>query len=198
LKSDADATDLVARLKAIPGVAGIGASDLLVAGDPYCSVLALLARPEMRSMSAAAQDATLIGRPAQARVLKLSKGMPIELHWNTPDFPAFVYVDYYSSDGKVFHLLPSRDFGREMFPPGKPVGIGRPGDPGPQLRVAPPFGLDVVVVLESSVRLFDEDRPAGGERANAYLSALQEAIDRSSANLAYEYQLVFTSGVGGQ
>ena len=90
----------------------------------------------------------------------LTRGEPVKLHLKAPDFPAFLYVDYFSSDGKVFHLVPNRDYGDEPFTPGEPFGLGNPGDPGPQLRVAPPFGLDMAVVLASSERLFDETPPA--------------------------------------
>ena len=201
LKSDTDQADLVARIKAVPGVATVGTSGLIVGGDHYCSVFSTLARPGMTRIGEQETSPGLIGNPAQSAVLRLTKGMPIELQSKTPDFPAFVYVDYYSSDGNVFHLLPSRDFGRETFPPGTQLRIGHPGDPGPQPRVAPPFGLDMVVVLDSSMRLFDTERPAA-EPAETYLAALKAAVDRAvdsgSAKLAYEYQLVFTSEIGGQ
>jgi hypothetical protein len=200
VKTDADRADLLARIEAIPGVKAISAGNLYIVGEPYCDVLNLLARAD-RSREQRS-DIKEIGNPAQAGVMRLTRGEAVRLHLKAPDFPAFLYVDYFSSDGKVFHLVPNQDDPDVPFSPGERFGLGNPGDPGPQVRVAPPFGLDMVVALGSSERLFDEGRPPA-EDARTYLTELAAAIDRvkhdhPDLKLEYAYHLIFTSEAASQ
>jgi hypothetical protein len=195
VKTDADRADLLPQISAIPGVKTISAASLYIVGEPYCDVLTLLARAD-RSREQRG-DIKEIGNPAQAGVMRLTRGEPVKLNLKAPDFPAFLYVDYFSTDGKVFHLVPNRDYGDEPFAPGERFGLGNPGDPGPQVRVAPPFGLDMVVALGSSERLFDDKRPRAEEAHYTYLAALAAAIDRVKQDhpglkLEYAYHLIFT------
>lgn len=200
VKTDADRGDLLAQIAQIPGVKTITDANLYIVGEPYCDVLTLLARAD-RSREQRG-DIKEIGNPAQAGVMRLTRGEPVKLQLKAPDFAAFLYVDYFSSDGKVFHLVPNRDYGDGPFTPGERFGLGNPGDPGPQVRVAPPFGLDMIVALGSSERLFTEPRPPA-EDAHAYLAALAATIDRVKQDnpqlkLEYAYHLIFTSEAASQ
>ena len=193
---------LLERIAAIPGVEKVGASRLSVVGEPYCNVLALLTRADLVRSKEQRQDLTSIGNTAQSGILRLTKGEPIKLNLKAPDFNSFIYVDYFSSDGTVHHLVPGRNYGRDAFPAGKRFGIGHPGDLGPPIRVAPPFGLDMMVALGSSERLFDDLRPPD-EDASTYLKDVAAAIDsvrkvHPDAALEYAYYLIFTSDTPSQ
>ena len=197
VQSEADLRDLLAKISATAGVKIVDSSDLYVVGEPYCRVLTFLSRSDMTRSDEQREVIASIGQPAQSGVLNLFAGMPIEIDLRAPDFSAYIYVDYYTSDGKVFHLLPAPGLGQELFRPDQRFELGGASDVGRRLTVAPPFGLDMVVALGSSKPLFDKERPAA-ETSAGYIAALDSVIDRAKAadpdlRLEYAYHLIFTS-----
>jgi hypothetical protein len=108
-----------------------------------------------------------------------------------------VYVDYFTADGRVYHLLPTANLLDHRLRPNERLTIGGRNGRGVKATIGPPFGLDVVVALASDVPLFPRGRPVA-EPANTYLADLAatvaEAHRREPAlQLEYSYYLIQTT-----
>jgi Protein kinase domain/Domain of unknown function (DUF4384) len=91
------------------------------------------------------------------------------------DFPAYIQVDYLSSDGSVAHMFPTRNSPDRPVDPGVTVSVdqlakGRWG-------AGTPFGTDMMVAVASSVPLFAPRRLEADDKIRAYVPALQAAIE---------------------
>ncbi len=101
-------------------------------------------------------------------------GERLVLDINTPTYKSLLYVDYFDHEGNVVHMMPSPG---EEFNQGEPrtsFQLGEEGDIG-LWEIAPPFGTDMIVVLASSVPLFDGARRQV-EDANDYRAALGKRL----------------------
>jgi hypothetical protein len=202
LRSPADRDELLERLVQVPGVSRVEASDVHIIGDPYCRVLAFLGRPEFVRSDEQHADISAIGDPVQASVDRFDAGTPLELQMIAPDFPSYIYVDYFAVDGNVYHLLPTADLEEARFAPDEQFGLGGRYERGLKVTIAPPFGLDLILAIGSSEPLFEEVRPTVEDAAN-YLAALGTAIDETQAEnpglrLEYAYHLIYTGPAPGQ
>jgi serine/threonine protein kinase len=93
-----------------------------------------------------------------------------------PGFESYVYVDYYSLDGGVLHMLPNVSYPENQGAAGIEVSLGD-ADSARNWSIAAPFGTEMVVVLTSPVPLFEESREEV-EFADTYLSALRQNLER--------------------
>ncbi|MFO1025536.1 MAG: protein kinase [Acetobacteraceae bacterium] len=92
-----------------------------------------------------------------------------------PDFQAYLVVDYFSSDGEVLHLLPVAGGQIRAEAPNATVAVlDRMKQ---RLEAGPPFGVDVMVAIASSVPLFPAPPARSVESARDYIAALTAAID---------------------
>jgi eukaryotic-like serine/threonine-protein kinase len=91
----------------------------------------------------------------------------------TPDFPAWLQVDYFSSDGGVAHLHPTALGPARQIASRTPVTLGDTAHE--RWQVDAPFGTDMVVAIASSTPLFSAPRPAN-ETTDAYIQALRTAL----------------------
>jgi predicted component of type VI protein secretion system len=93
----------------------------------------------------------------------------------------FLYVDFFDTDGKVVHMLPTALRPNNRVTANERVTLGvEPGKAGRSDRVyiiSPPFGTGLVVALASQRPLFAEPRPEQ-EDAGGYLAALAGALVR--------------------
>ena len=71
----------------------------------------------------------------------------LALNLVAPDYPAYYYVDYYDNDNNVIHLLPSQVFPVNQVSPRQRLRIGGTE----KYAINPPFGLDLVIAVGSSV-----------------------------------------------
>jgi hypothetical protein len=201
LSSQGDRSKLLDDLSQIAGVTAVEASSLGILGRPYCEILGFLGRPELALSSderpaPAPAAASAPVRPPPA-VQRLVENDPLRLQLRSPDFPSHIYIDYFSSDGTVAHLLPAKGLRDNRFDAKAQVTIGDMDSRALRVVVKPPFGLDIVLALASSEPLFQELRPPQ-EDASGYLSALGFAIDRLRARndavrLEYSYHLIETA-----
>jgi hypothetical protein len=196
LRSEADRSDLLARLSDVPGVAKVIPSDLHVIGEPYCRVLTFLDHPSLVLSEEQREKISAIGDPIQASVDRFMQGTILERHMNAPDFESYIYVDYFAVDSKVYHLLPVRSIEEGHFQPDEQFVLGGRDGRGLKVTIAPPFGVDLILAIGSSEPLFSEVRPKI-ERAADYLTALASAIDAArqahpDLQLEYTYHLVYT------
>ena len=105
-------------------------------------------------------------------------------------FDGYVYVDYYTADGMVGHLLPNPQEPMRLFPPNQSFTVGDLRGPR-QWQILAPFGLELVTVIASKDRLFSRPR-YDPESAGAYISELRQALPRdlSNAQVAATFYLI--------
>lgn len=197
LSSAAERARLIEQVSGIAGLRKIVNQDLYVVGQPYCHVLSFLGQPPLAQSTDQRFGPGAIGQPAQSGVVRFAGGMPLELQLVTPTFPSYVRVDYFTSDGQVYHLLPATGLSDDSLPPNRQVTIGGAKGRGLKARIGPPYGLDLVVALASDQPLALGGRPAA-ETGHEYLQALQSAVERvqrqnSKSRLEFSYYLVLTA-----
>ena len=92
---------------------------------------------------------------------------------------SYLYVDYFETDGRVVHLLPTRLRADNRVAPEQPVALGAEPDKARRnervYRVAAPYGTGMVIALSSRRKLFAAARPEQ-EDARAYLAALADVL----------------------
>ncbi len=196
IRSSEDRDRLVATLTAIDGVKQVVNRNLYIVGEPYCRVLAFLGQPGLTKSSDQRQGLEMLGSPAQSGVVRLKAGMPLELKLAGPAFTAYIYVDYFTADGRVYHLLPTRNLEEQRVEPNEAFAVGGSRGRGLKATIGPPFGLDMVVAVASTRRLFPDVRPTS-EDAKGYLSAFDAALAEArrrdpGVQLEYAYYLVQT------
>ncbi len=175
---------VLARMTELLGSSRVEAGELAVVERPHCATLSGIAETGIDHHPALDGKGTATGV-----VRRYLSDDSVRLKLTTPEFPAYLYVDYFDRQGWVIHLVPNLYGGAMRFDPDSTVGIG--GDD--RLTAAPPYGIDLVVAVASSKPLFNEMRPRK-ESAERYLDALRNAIARRrSADAwqgAYSYILV--------
>ncbi len=194
VRSRADADSLEAKLSSIMDGQNVDRSALRVLGEPYCRVLGFLDRPEfVRSTDQSHNEETLTAGATVGTVRTFFGGQELQLELVTPDFGSEIVVDYFVADGTVVHLFPAKP-GEGRFAPAKRVQIGGKDGVGRRVTIAPPYGMDLIVAIASSERLFDPRRPVQ-ENASGYLDALSETLARSAkgtGKIEYTYYVVLT------
>ncbi|HKH26837.1 MAG TPA: DUF4384 domain-containing protein [Sphingomicrobium sp.] len=197
LRSAEERRQLVKSLSGIPGVRRVVDAGLHIVGDPYCRLLNFLAAEGVTRSEDQRFDEAALGAPTQAAVVKLSAGMPLDLALVAPEFPSHVYVDYFTADGGVYHLLPAEKVNDNMFKPDEHFGIGAKYGRGRRATIGPPYGLDVVLALATSRPLALKPRPVA-EPADRYLGILADEIRDArrrdpTVRVEYAYYLIYTS-----
>lgn len=176
----------------------------LTAGDTDPDSLALLAQDLLTGQRAAVEieraspalcdPLTLIG-PLRSANAGLAAPLSIHLKGTTgflfeggqnlmfdiaaPDFPAYLQVDYFTSDGDVIHLLPNPLEISGRVESGSVRRLGERGAGGRFWTVGPPYGHELIVVIASPTPLFAAPRPEA-EAAASYLPALKQALDSAA------------------
>jgi hypothetical protein len=127
---------------------------------------------------------TAIAWPRLARLYprrtshRLSYGEELMIQVQTPAEPSHLIVDYFTADGMVVHLRAAAG-GSTRLAPFTEIVVGDPLD-GSSLRIGPPSGNEVILVLASTAPLFSTARPPT-EKADAYLAELDAALGQSAA-----------------
>lgn len=112
---------------------------------------------------------------------RLAEGEPLVIRARVPRDPRHLTVDYFTADGMVVHLRQSEP-GEPPHPPFEEVLVGDPLS-GPALRIAAPFGDELVLVLAGAAPLLATARPAV-EEAGAYLDALEGALGDQESSVS--------------
>ena len=156
---------------ALPAGAKDKSYDLRLAAfdGPYCGVVDLI-------RAAALQPVTLTLRN-NATVLKKDDDIVPQIAM--PDFPAWLTLDYFQSDGGVTHLHPTALGPAKQEAAGSRITLG--GTPKERWQVDTPFGTDMIVAIASAQPLFAAPRPDDDTGAG-YVEALQRALDAAKAN----------------
>lgn len=174
--------EVVAGIQAQIGPAIPVGDNLLVLPEPQCDLLLAVATLGLPQSTEQSDDPLVVGQAAHADLFQLVGGDALSLRFKAPDYPSFVYVDYYDSSGTVWHLLPRDGRPLTLLEPAAWVDLNAQEElaSGAFLRVGPPYGQDIAVALASNSRIFDAPRPLS-EPASEYLTDLTEALTRLGA-----------------
>ncbi|MQX35714.1 DUF4384 domain-containing protein [Roseospira navarrensis] len=181
--NDAVRADIQARVAAIVGEAFGVRADVLLLPEPQCAVLARLDALPMAQSADQADTPLTVGAAAHAGIRRFRDGETLTLTVESPDFPAWIHMDYFDSGGQVIHLTPGPLAPYRFEDPARTFTFGDPADvgSGPRLTIAPPFGQEVVLVFGTSRPLeIAPDRPTV-EPAAPYLERLGRRLDAMHA-----------------
>jgi hypothetical protein len=149
---------------------------------PQCGALSGISTVGLPQSTDQITNPLLLGADAQARVLSYSGGEKLFFDLTAPDYPAYVYVDYFDAAGDVIHLSPNATVPLQVARPKSAlrVGTNSPEDPGLQITVGPPYGQEIAVAFAASSPLYEGLRPLS-EAAPGYLDFLREQIATAKA-----------------
>lgn len=74
---------------------------------PQCGALAGIASVGLPQSTDQITNPLLVGADAHARVLDYSGGERLFFDLTAPDYPSYIYVDYFDAGGAVLHLTPN-------------------------------------------------------------------------------------------
>lgn len=154
------------------------AGDLLHLPRPQCGALAGIAAAGLPQSTDQFTDARLVGQAAHAREYRYSEGQRLGFDLTAPDYPAFVYVDFFDADGQVIHLVPNSIAPLEQHAAQSLFDVGRSGDLN--ITIGPPFGQEIAVAFAASSPLYDGLRPLR-ESAGPYLDFMKDQIAQARA-----------------
>jgi hypothetical protein len=140
---------------------------------PQCDVLAGLGDVGLPQSEEQFTDPQVVGESGWVREYAFEAGDRLTIDLEAPDYPSYVYVDYYDGDGNVLHLVPNDTRPLERIEPGALFSVGR--EDGFELRIAPPFGQDIAVALAVERPLYEGLRPTV-EPAGGYLDFLAQRL----------------------
>jgi len=158
--------------------ADIKVSDnILILPRPQCGALAGIGNVGLPQSTDQITNPLLIGEDTQARVLDYVKDDRLWFDVTAPDYPAYVYVDFFDAGGNVLHLAPNDQVPLSRIDPASALRVGarEDGDPGMQIFVGPPYGQEIAVAFAASEPLYDGLRPMV-EPAGPYLEWLKDRV----------------------
>jgi hypothetical protein len=199
-----ESPEQLARLRGVVqslrGITYINDTSVRIVEAPFCEVMDLL---EPLQKHAAAHDFGLKVRLVNKEGKKLPvyvQGENLIIEVTTPaQFASFVYVDYYSTDGKVQHLFPTLLDALNFLPPRSVYTVGQP-DGQHDLKPLPPFGRELIAVMATKQPLvFTPKVPRyDPEPAGLYLDQLRQAFphDLAQAEIAAIFYTIETRKTG--
>jgi hypothetical protein len=137
-----------------------------------CEVLEVYRAPWLASQGRA--DAAQLRAPVAGQ--RLREGDPLVVAVVAPAFDAYLYLDYFTLDGKVVHMVPGPRFAENRMLARATATIGELA----QWRAAPPLGRELLVMAQTSQPLFTRERPEI-EPAADYLRAVRDALQALQA-----------------
>ena len=155
----------------------------------YCQTLELYA-PYWRA-NRDAGFGTAIGTPKEDNAFVAGERLVLDI--STPTYNSSLYVDYFDHEGNVVHMMPSPGEEYNQGDPRKSFQLGEAGDIG-LWEVAPPFGIDMIVVLATSAPLFEGPR-GQLEEADSYRAAVRKrlkALESSQAKISADFVVITT------
>ena len=163
--------------------ASIPLSDqLLILPRPQCAALAGIAGIGLPQSTEQLTNPRVIGEGGFARTYTYANGERLELDLQAPDYPGYIYVDYFTADGMVLHLQPNEVVGLDRVDPKSAQSVGRriADQPSLDITIGPPFGQEIAAAFATSVPLYQGLRPLQ-EPAAPYLDYLRRQVERARA-----------------
>ncbi len=175
---DANAANpILAELRAKLGDSIPVEGNVIVLPSPQCGMLEAVEDLGLPQSRLQARDPLQLGAQTQLTTFEYAEGERVIIRMRAYDFPAYVYVDFFDAEGNVLHLRPNQWEALVQYQPGDLIAVGDDRDDGTgvELRVRPPFGLELVVAYASSVPLYEGLRDPV-EPAQPYLEWLRTRI----------------------
>lgn len=169
VSSEGDRQNLLSRLGQVFGLAGVK-DNIAVYPWPFCEVLDIVG-PYFDRNIARGLNLTL-GVTAEGNALK--DGDPLVLTLRTPDYPAYLYVDYYQQNGDVAHVAHAK-------PDGTPDSANDEFEYPTGYQGSEPYGLELLTVFSSPVPIFAAQLPTF-ENAATYFPALRQRLQELAAS----------------
>jgi hypothetical protein len=151
--------------------------------DPvFCPAIDVL-QPIMHGFAPVGTTLTL--NLADGRTM-LRDGEAIRPRIAMADFKGSLRVDYVAHDGSVLHLYPqiadvkqhlAADPAARVYNANEAVSLGEVGPGHPAWEVGPPYGIDMIIAIQSAQPLFDRPRPSNVETSTDYLRDLRTAVE---------------------
>lgn len=133
----------------------------------FCDVLTVIEPIKHQGEEQGIRVALRLNQPG--RLPEFIHGEPLHLTVTAPTlFGSHIYVDYYTADGYVGHLLPHAAEAKKVFRPNDVYTIERTAN-------ADPAGLELVTVVASQTPLWPALRDEA-EPASVYLPVLRRAL----------------------
>jgi hypothetical protein len=151
--------------------------NLLVLPAPQCGALTGIADVGLPQSTDQITNALIVGADTHARAFRYVAGDPLVMSLTAPDYPAYVYVDYFDADGNVIHLSPNDRTPLQAVEPKSALQIGAESASDTELfvTIGPPYGQEIAAAFAASAPLYDGTRPLV-EPAGPYLAWLKERV----------------------
>jgi tRNA A-37 threonylcarbamoyl transferase component Bud32 len=157
---------------------------------PYCELLQVLS-PYSQTVGNKNYGLQLLPHDHS---FQYTAGENLILDVTSPDFNAYVYIDYYQLDGGVVHLFPNSSSSSKQIQPNFQFTIGDPNAGSQSWTVSPPFGREMIVIMASTKPLFGGAARPEVESAKEYLSSIDKELSvRSNNQLTADYIIINTN-----
>jgi hypothetical protein len=206
LQGRIESPEQLARLRGVVqsmrGITFINDTSVRIVEAPFCEVMDLL---EPVQKHAETHDfgfkVRLVNKEGKKSPVYV-QGENLIIEVTTPaQFASFVYVDYYSTDGKVYHLFPNPQEELNFLQPRSVYTVGQPGGPH-EWKPSPPFGRELVAMIATKQPLvFTPKVPRyDPEPAGLYLDQLRQALPRdlAQAEIAATFYTIETRKTGSE
>ncbi|MCX7561217.1 DUF4384 domain-containing protein [Sulfitobacter sp. F26204] len=159
--------------------------NLLVLPAPQCGALTGIAGVGLPQSTDQITNPMIVGENTHARAFRYFTDDALVLTLTAPDYPAYVYVDYFDADGNVIHLTPNEATPLQILVPKETLTVGAENarEEGLFVTIGPPYGQEIAAAFASSVPLYDGLRPLV-EPAGAYLDWLKDKVAAARAQNA--------------
>ncbi|WP_160170256.1 DUF4384 domain-containing protein [Sulfitobacter noctilucicola] len=156
------------------------AENLLVLPAPQCGALSGIANVGLPQSTDQITNPMIVGADTHARAFRYVTGDPLVLDLTAPDYPAYIYVDYFDADGNVIHLSPNDQTPLQKAEPETALQIGArtAQEAGLFVTIGPPYGQEIAAAFASSVPLYSGNRPLV-EPAEPYLAWLKGQVENA-------------------
>ncbi len=164
-------------------------SDIVVADNikllprPQCETLTGIEAVGLPQSTDQVTNPLLVGADTHVREFTFRPGDLLFLDLVAPDYPAYVYVDFYDAAGNVLHLSPNDHAPLVKHAAKTPFAIGSEPDDinGLKLEIAPPYGQEIVAAYAASHPIYVGQRPLI-EPASTYLQWLRSQVDATRSS----------------
>ena len=183
---------LLDLLQSRVGVAIPVSDNLKILPPPQCGALAGIAAVGLPNSVDQQTNPLLVGAGAHAREYDYSGGERLAFELTAPDYPAWIYVDYFDANGDVIHLVPNETVPLTLQAAATSLSVGKAGNsPALNITIGPPFGQEIAVAFAASTPLYDGLRPFS-EPAAAYLAWLKTRVaDARAADPGFKGEWVY-------
>jgi serine/threonine protein kinase len=176
-------------IESVPGVAKT-TTEVLVVPRIQCNVIELYST--FWKANRVSGYGTAVRTPQQDNVFREGDRLIVDVA--APSYESYLYIDYFALDGSVVHMMPSPGEKANQAAAGDTFLVGEPGDIG-LWEVAPPFGMEMIVILASREPVFDKLRDEA-EQADNYLNAVRKRLgtlgDSNKGGISADFVIIKT------